>query len=69
MKKRIRVIINDVSFYVSGMAIMRGVGDNSKVNKVVQKVYAELLKENANKGSIGVGFSDLDGYRVQIDYV
>lgn len=69
MKKRIRVTVNDISFYASGLAIMRGVGDSQKVNKVVQKGYAELLKASANKGSASVLFSDLDGYRVQIDYV
>lgn len=70
MKKRIRVIVNDIPFYVSGQAIARGVGDSTKVNQAVQKCYFELLKANVNDGTtVGVGFSDMDGYRVQIDYV
>jgi hypothetical protein len=67
--KKIRVIVNGVSFYTSNNAIVRGVGDDQNINKTVRLVYAELLKLNNNKGTVGVGYSDKDGYQVQIDYV
>lgn len=67
--KKIRVIINGVSFYTSNNAIVRGVGDDQGINKTVRLVYAELLKLHNNNGSVGVGYSDKEGYQVQIDYV
>lgn len=64
--KKIRVIVNDVSFYSSSNAIQKGVGDSEKINKIVQRAYAKLLTDN---GSVGIALTDTDGYKVQIDFI
>lgn len=67
--KKIHVIINDVAFYTSANAIKNGVGQSQQINNLVRRIYAELIKSNASKGSTGVGFSDMDGYQVQINFI
>jgi hypothetical protein len=65
--KKIRVIVNDVSFYSSSNAIQKGVGDSERINKIVQRAYANLLQ--SNDGSVGIALTDTDGHKVQIDFV
>ena len=38
-----RVIVNGVSFYTTGAAIKRGVGDSVSVNTVVRQLFENLF--------------------------
>lgn len=38
-----RVIVNGVSFYTSGAAIKRGVGDSVSVNTVVRQLFENMF--------------------------
>lgn len=38
-----RVIVNGVSFYTTGAAIKRGVGDSVSVNTVVRELFENLF--------------------------
>jgi hypothetical protein len=38
-----RVIVNGVSFYTTGAAIKRGVGDNVSVNTVVRQLFENMF--------------------------
>ena len=38
-----RVIVNGVSFYTTGAAIKRGVGDSVAVNTVVRELFGNLF--------------------------
>lgn len=38
-----RVIVNGVSFYTTGAAIKRGVGDSVSVNAVVRQLFENLF--------------------------
>lgn len=38
-----RVIVNGVSFYTTGAAIKRGVGDFASVNTVVRQLYEHMF--------------------------
>jgi hypothetical protein len=38
-----RVIVNGVSFYTTGAAIKRGVGDSVSVNTVVRQLFEDMF--------------------------
>jgi hypothetical protein len=63
--KKLRIIVNGVSFYASANAISRGVGDDPKINASVRACYADLIQSKA----VGVGGTDIKGNAVQITYV
>jgi len=45
MSSKIRVIVNGVSFYSSKAQIVRGVGDNTDINLVVQRAYETCVRD------------------------
>lgn len=63
--KKLRVIVNGVSFYASANAIAKGVGDDPKINASVKACYADLIQSKAE----GVGSADIKGNAVQISYI
>lgn len=66
-RKRLRVIMNGVSFYTTTNKIYQGVGDSSRVNHAL--VYAlELLKLSSGPSVKGISHS-YDGYSIQMDIV
>ena len=44
-----RVIVNGVSFYTSGAAIKRGVGDSVSINVVVRQLFENMFN------AVGIG--------------
>jgi hypothetical protein len=67
--KKIYVVVNGVGFYTSARSISKGVGRSDVINNVVQRSYSQLLRANVNDGAVGVGYSDMDGYQIQIEFV
>lgn len=57
---------NTVSFIVTANRIKKGVGFNPVLNETVQKLYKEFVTINKTNTTCGIGYSDLNGFNIQI---
>lgn len=66
-----RVIVNGVSFYTTGAAIKRGVGDSVSVNTVVRQLFENLFNANGIASTMTVYDNKMNrvSYDVQISKV
>jgi len=68
MAKKIRIIVNGVSFYTTKKQIIEGVGDNTRLNSICLHVYEKCVKEKlAGIGSTFYGESLDTKYDLQIN--
>ena len=66
-----RVIVNGVSFYTTGAAIKRGVGDSVAVNTVVRELFGNLFNAVGISSTMTVYDHKMNrvSYHVQISKV
>jgi len=66
-----RVIVNGVSFYTTGAAIKRGVGDSVTVNTVVRQLFESMFNAVGIGSTIHVYDQKMNrvSYHVQISKV
>ena len=66
-----RVIVNGVSFYTTGAAIKRGVGDSIAVNTVVRELFGNLFNADGITSRMSVYDHKMNrvSYDVQISKV
>jgi hypothetical protein len=68
MAKKIRIIVNGVSFYTTKKQIAEGVGDNARLNSICLHAYLKCVKEKlAGIGSTFYGESSDTKYDLQIN--
>jgi hypothetical protein len=54
---------SEISIVVSDRKIKEGIGHNPILNVTVRQLYKELLDTQKTKPTVGIGYSDLNGFR------
>lgn len=54
---------SEVSITVSGNKITKGIGNNPILNDVVRDLYKELINSQKTTPTIGLGYSEIKGFR------